>query len=266
MKRIIFTTFLCFSFAGVGFSKGVYIASGEWEPFFSKNLLHDGVTTRIVKESFANAGITGVNIEYKSWKRAYALVKDASKVKEKKDDRFIATPGWNKNKDRENDFCFAGPIAKSVTAVFYHKDRPIKLTTLKDLYKKKAGTIHGFVYTPELKKLFDDKIIESYPVAKEQLNFKKLQAGKIDFAIAELDVGYDVLTTHFKKEMSQKPPAFSHTKHNIAKQDLYVLFSKKHKDGVATCNAFQKGLDKLIADGKVAAYYKESRLGKYKKK
>jgi len=71
MKKVLLTLFLAgiFSFSNVNAEEKIRIATGEYEPFLSENLKHNGVGLRIIREAFA---LEGGEVEYGwyPWKRA----------------------------------------------------------------------------------------------------------------------------------------------------------------------------------------------------
>ena len=70
----------------------IKIANGDWPPYFSPTLEHNGVVSRIVKEAFGNEGVP-VEYVFLPWKRGLI---------EAKTGKWAGSVGWLKTKEREH--------------------------------------------------------------------------------------------------------------------------------------------------------------------
>ncbi len=95
-----------------------------------------------------------------------------------------------------------------------------QIKTLDDLKGKTIGVVLGYSYTPE----FWD-FIETYctveKVRSDEINFKKLSAGRLDATIAEYGNGHYLSTT---LGLDNLKPNHALT---IKKDGLYIIFSRK---------------------------------------
>lgn len=230
----------------------ITLASGEWAPYTSENLKYEGIASRIVREAFVSQGI-GVEYVYLPWKRS---------IEEAKEGKWHGTFPWLKNEERAQDFYFSYPIAQENVLFFHLKDNDFDWKTIADLEGYKIGGTVGYYYGEE----FDEAekigqlVIER--AAEDAMNIQKLAAKRIDLAICEIDVGYELIEKLFSKEEAEK---ITHHPKSISTNSLHLLLSKKVEDNDELVLLFNKGLKELNESGKVNQYWEESRQGDYKK-
>lgn len=232
-------------------SNKITLASGEWSPYVSENLMHEGVISRIIMESFALKGIE-VEFVYLPWKRG---------MEESKIGKWHGTLPWLKNEEREEYFYFSDPIAYENVLFFYKKDSDFNWETISDLKDYKIGGTVGYFYGYEFDEAEKAGTITIERTTKDELNFKKLAAGRVDIIISEIDVGYDIIARLYTPEESKE---IVHHPRPISQNPLYLLMSKNFEGNERNIELFNLGYKRLTESGKVDQYWEESRQGDYK--
>lgn len=234
-------------FTSVASANTVKLATGEWAPYQSKSLKHEGFITQIVTEAFAAEGYT-VELTYMPWKRGFEEAKVGNL-----DGSFI----WSKNPEREASFHYSDPVITLSTSLFQQKGKNISWSTLEDLSKYKIGGVVGYAYgTEELEKQGKLKILR---ISKAESNYKKLGAGRLDIVLEDTDVGKETVN---RLGLSGKIETNSKA---LTERDYSVIISKKSPKAQELLDAFNRGLAKLKAEGKLDAYREASVKGEYKK-
>ena len=88
-------------------------------------------------------------------------------------------------------------------------------------------------------------LIETVP--REELNFKKLLAKRIEIVPASFIVGYTMIKKLFT---SQEAALFTHHPKTLFNEDMFLLVSRNIPNGQALCDTFDKGLKKLKKSGR----------------
>jgi len=134
------------------------------------------------------------------------------------------------------DALFSSNYTQDRTAFAFYPEEPIvispwvmwvrdgdgsKFESFDDLHGKKVGVVRGYSYTPEfwffVKKhqLFEE-------VTNDEMNFKKLSAGRLDFIVAELGNGL-----YLSRTLNLDKKIIPLLKHPIKKDGLFIIFNKK---------------------------------------
>lgn len=248
LKKILLILLLVFNINTLA-KDNIIVSNGEWPPFFSKDLKHDGVTSHIVKKAFNNQNI---KLEYKwyPWKRALHLAKIA---------KVDATVGWSKTKDRENDFYFSDAILEGNVVFFHLKDLKFDWNNIESLKNLKIGNVTGYEYSDKIKQIKENKNIKLYHVINEHKLFEMLFNKRFDVVILNLDAGFGILNKYFLT----KQALVTYNKKALHTENLRVLFSKKIQSNKELLNSFNKGLEKLKKSGEFEKMYEASRRGLY---
>ena len=229
----------------------VILASGEWAPYVSENLKHEGVLSRIVREAFALEGIE-VEYAYLPWKRSMEGAKNG---------KWHGTLPWLKNEEREESFYFSDPIAHENVLFFHKENLDFDWETVSDLTGYKIGGTTGYFYGDEFDNAEKEGVITIERVAEDSMNIQKLTADRVDIVICEVDVGYELIEQTLSSEDAKK---ITHHPKSISAQPLYLLLSKQVKGNEQLVESFNQGLKRLSESGKVDQYWEESRKGDYK--
>lgn len=112
------------------------------------------------------------------------------------------------------------PLVESLWVIWVKKDSCHTYTGFSALKGKKVGVVRGYSYTEEFWSFLTTHNV--YEQANsDEINFKKLNAGRIDYAAAELWNGSQILKTLGYKNIVPI------TSHPIKSSGLFIMFSKK---------------------------------------
>lgn len=235
-----------FIFLSVAQADTVKLANGEWAPYQSKSLKNGGFITQIVKEAFEAEGYQ-VEFTYMPWKRGF---------EEAKAGKFDGSLIWSKNPDREQFFHYTNSVITLSTGLFQQKSKPVSWSSKEDLKNFKIGGVTGYAYGVEdMEKAGQIKIQR---IASAENNYKKLSAGRLDIVLEDMDVGMETIT---KLNLTDKIEPNAKT---LSARDYFVIISKNSPRSVELVEAFNRGLEKLKAEGKLEAYREASIQGQYK--
>lgn len=169
-----------------------------------------GFSVDVVNAVYKRMGVSIDKIEAFPWKRALEMVQH---------DNAQALFSANFSRDREVFALYPNETLIESPWIIWTRRRD-HFTTLDDLKGKRIGVVLGYSYTPEFW-----EFIEIYCSVKvvhsDDINFKKLSAGRLDATIAEYGNGY-FLSQSLK--LDNLKPNFDLT---IKEDGLYVLFNRK---------------------------------------
>jgi polar amino acid transport system substrate-binding protein len=259
-KLYTFIFFHIFLFSAAVYAEDtIRITNGEWPPYFSENLKHYGLDSRIVSESFAHEGIK-VIYGFFPWTRSYLL----SELGE-----WEGAIGWPYSKERENNHYYsAQPISEGEWVFFHRKDFPFDWDNKEDLKGARIGITlgdWGLDGDDEVTKALKAGELKYEYAPEDHLNFLKLNAGRIDIFPQDINVGYAqinalVIDNRLSKEEASR---IIHHPRPYRKMPLYLLLSKKHERNKQLIKLFNKGFAHLKKTGRYNQFIKESRQGDY---
>lgn len=219
--------------------KTVTLASLDWEPYIGKKLPNQGYVAQIVTEAYKTQGYS-VKIEYLPWARAVSSAKEGTY-----DGLF---PEYY-NEERLADFVFSKEFKGGPLGFMKKKGSEIKFATLQDLKTYKIGVVRDYVNTAE----FDAASYLKKEAADSDLaNLKKLNAGRLDLVVIDKYVGAYLA----KQEMPDAAANLEFMTPVLEEKSLYIAFSKKAAGSDAKREAFNKGLEELNKNGRMAEILK----------
>lgn len=220
----------------------VKMAVGDWAPYTSESDISGKLTEKIVTEAFKLEGIT-VIYEYYPWKRSLEMVRSGMAD---------GTFPWNKADDKINDFYFNSEVLLKDDGVYFHlKTTKFKWNTIQDLKKYKVGVTIGY----KDEKRYEDIGILTDKAPSEEMNFRKLLAGRIDVYHTSKIVGYAAIAKLFTPEEAKL--ITNHPK-IVTTNKYFILFSKKTPNGRMFAEKFDSGFKKLKASGRYRQILEES--------
>jgi polar amino acid transport system substrate-binding protein len=224
----------------------ITLANGEWAPYLSKDLKHYGYMSHIVSDAFAEEGIE-VEYVFLPWKRGFEDAKEG---------KYQGSLIWGYNDDRAKDFIYSDTVAELGTSLFYNKNKPIEWNEPIDLKKYKMGGVIGYAYGIE--DLEKQGILKIDRLGKDVGNYKKLAAGRLDIVLEDTEVGHESVN-----KLGMTDQIIAHPK-TLKPRKYSVIISKKTPNAQALVDAFNRGLKKLMDDGRYQKYLEASRRGEYK--
>ncbi|MBU6954981.1 ABC transporter substrate-binding protein [Hahella sp. HN01] len=237
------------SSAALTFAAGVTVrlANGEWPPYQSKTLKHDGVASHIVTEAF---GIVGVNVQYvffDSWKRAYAEALSGN---------LDGSLLWSPSVDREAQFYFSQPVVMGESVFFHRVDSDFTWSSFTDLKHYRVGGTLGYSYQFE-----GTEGVQIERVSSDEINFTKLLRKRIDVFPSDKDAGYALLYELFPPEdvaqLTISPHVYNSTTYHLILTRALPVNKERVKQ-------FNEGLRQLKESGLLDRYLEDSRRGAYR--
>jgi polar amino acid transport system substrate-binding protein len=230
-------------------AEDIVISSGEWAPFISPNLKHEGVYSHIVREAFA---LENVEVEYLyfPWVRTY---------KELINDRVDASILWTKNEERESEVLFSDPIAPLLDVFFYRRDKFIDWQNMSDLKGLEIGITAGYIYGDHFDRAVADKTFTTSRANSDRANFKRLLAGRIDAFPITLDVAMTLLKDFTQSEREQ----LIYSEKIIRKVDMYLIMNKNNPVSSQKMQILNANLVKLKNSGRYDQYLLDHKNGLY---
>jgi polar amino acid transport system substrate-binding protein len=231
----------------------VTIATGEYPPFASKSLKHNGFTSQVVVEAFKKSGYK-VAFKFLPWKRALESTKAA---------KYDATSFWFVTEEKKQVFHYSDAIFEEKTAFFHLKTKQLpNWNKLADLSGFKFGATRGYSYTKEFWEAAKNGVLKIEEASSDKTNFKKLLKERIDIFPSGIVVGYGILNQSFDNAIVSK---LTYHPKILRKSTTHVLFPKKGPKSQKLLKAFNDGLLKLRADGLYDKYEDDLLEGRYKK-
>jgi len=236
MKKIAFFILLLAISSDVFANETVRLAIGDWAPYTSATDAKCKILENVVSEAFKLEGIE-VIYEYFPWKRSYALAKSGE---------FDGTFPWAKTEEHVEDFYIHKIYLIKDEGVFFHlKKVQFDWNSLEDLKKYSVGVTLGY----KEESIYKEKGIKAQAVPSEDLNFKKILAGRIDVYQTSKIVGYATINRLFTTEDAK---LFTNHPKPAVENEFYILFSKKTPNGQSLAHKFDSGLKKLKESGSYA--------------
>ena len=225
------------------------ISTGEWPPFMSESLPHQGVIAHLITDLFAQANIK-VNFTFLPWPRAYH---------DTINDKYAATAVWMFEQQRTEDYFYSEPVLNERFVFFYHKKRPFDWQNLNDLKGLLLGGGLAYSYGEEFDKALQAGLFDMSRVSTTEQNFKRLAMGRIDAFAEEKSVGYYILA-------SKLPNLFSSINHHpkaLLINQSFMMFPKNNKYSKQRLEIFNQQLLKFKQNGRYQAYFDALDNGAY---
>jgi len=232
MKKIIPIIFLLI--LQFTFTETIKFSTGDWAPYTSNDMKNNGVICQIVKEAYKFENID-VEFEFLPWKRAlYSATKNSKK--------YAGTFPWYSNDERKENFYLSDSLFECKTVFFYLKSENFDWENFYDLKKLRVGGTLGYLYSTDFDNAAKSKVFYLERVPRDEQNFKKLKAKRIDIFPNDILVGYHQIKNLFnKKEIA----LFTHHPKPIAIENMHILFSKEVRRNKELLEKFNSGLKKL---------------------
>lgn len=238
---------------GIFAEETIRITIGEWAPYLSKDLKHYGVAARIVTESFA---LEGVKVEYGffPWARSKFLAQEGE---------WDGSAVWIHNAERAKDFLFSDSVVEAKNVFFHLENYSFDWNTIDDLKEIPIGGTIEYSYGEAFQNAEKTGKIKVQRAPSDEINFRKLLAGRIKIFPCVLDNSYHLLQKRFKPGEIQLITYHPKAVNAIAN---HLILSKKIERNKHMLILFNKGLKRLKESGKYNQYLEESRRGEYLKK
>ncbi|MDW5416349.1 ABC transporter substrate-binding protein [Iodobacter sp. CM08] len=224
----------------------VRIASGEFQPYLSASLPNDGFISKIIAAAFKQENVV-VAIAYYPWKRSYDMVKKGEAD---------LTPFWVKAPEREQLFILSDPIDVVQYGFFHLKNKKITLLDFNNLNQYKVGVSLGYSYGSAFDTARKNQQFICDEAPSDEINIRKLIAKRIDLFTADKTLGQYLISKTLQPKDAEKITFFPK---NFAEEPVYLLISKRIKNGAEIADKFNKGLKKMKQSGEYQRIMQEEK-------
>lgn len=243
MKFIYLFLFLMVSFSfcinSFAFEK-VKLSTIEYPPLFQSKFIPGkgyGIASDLTIEAFKAVGID-VNFKF------IPMARCVQSVTLKKNPANLGSINWFM-KDKKEDLVDVVNLFYINFMLFHKKKRfpeGISYENLSELKKYIIGNVRGSSTTPVVEKA----ALNIEWVSKLELNFKKLHAERLDFAIGGGISGWTMIREMFPESVND----FTTVAKSILKVPIGLVF---HRDQIRLINKFKEGITIILENG---MYYK----------
>ncbi len=207
------------------------IAEDDWYPYSAKFAEGPrGIAVDLVREAYAAEGVH-VQFDVMNYDLGMEQVRRGEG---------IGCFDVSRTKELENSYYWHEEPLLSVRGDFYAApDFKGQITRNADLAGKKLGLTQGYEYGDVIDQ---DKSLRKEYSKTDTILIRKLLAGRLDVIVL-----YERVAAYLfpKLRVGSKLRAVG----IAASTDIYVCFSKKHRDGKKYCDVFSRGLRKIRQNG-----------------
>lgn len=226
------------------------ISVGEWPPYLSSELQHNGVISHLISDLLADEGYR-VTFQFLPWPRAYAAAAAG---------RFDGTAVWMHKAEREADFLFSAPLLDEQFVFFHLKSLPFDWQRFDDLTGMTLGGGLQYSYGAQFDAFLAENKVKIERVSNDQQNFEKLLRERVVLYPQEINVGYAALRSHFSTEDQAK---ITHHPKPLLVNLSYLMLPKSLEESPALLERFNKRLQRYRDSGRYQRYFDDLQQGKY---
>ncbi len=204
----------------------ILFAVGEWPPMIAENAIGYGILARRVSAVFEAMGYQ-VRYEFLPWQRAYQNTQRGE---------YAATFPWVWSDQRDKQVLFPRhPIARTRQKGFYKKSRfpdGLQIDDVADI--KSLGLLPVGVASYWYEGVFRNHHIQPEIVTTSGAAWRFLEADRADIYFEEEDVGWFDIA----RILGDYAPERYATTGPVLSENMFVLFSRSHPEGVMLRDAF----------------------------
>ncbi|GGX54979.1 substrate-binding periplasmic protein [Saccharospirillum salsuginis] len=226
----------------------VRIAIGEWPPYLSQELPHNGVAAHLVKEAFEAGGVD-VAFEYYPWQRVRVYVENGTQD---------ASILWVRTEERAQSLLFSDVLLEGEAVFFYNKNDPLIWQDYEDLDGKRFGGLLSASYPWFEAAKARGVDVEMELVTVEHRNFSKLLSKRIDAFSLDKLVGLHMLQQRFPDQADR----IGYDPSPIESWPYRLIFTRSPR-GEALMKRFNEGLAIIKERGLIPVYINNVANGVY---
>lgn len=215
--------------------KIIVLATGEWAPYVSEENEGSGICTEIITAAFKKSGYE-TSYSFYPWKRCEVLAE--------RGDVFATFP-YRVTDERKERFYFSDKIVFSSGRFFYMKTfGTVDYTEFSDLKEYKLGGVRGYWYEKDFN---EAGLIVDYSISDE-INIRKLAAGRVQIAAGDEAVGWQLIYELFPDEVD----SFATMNKPLNQDGLHLMVSMNYPGSERIVKDFNTGLQKIKDSGEYA--------------
>lgn len=231
MKLVIVLFLSAFCFATQ--AEPLRLATGEYVPYVGENIPNQGISSMVVRAVFKELK-QDIHLEFMPWKRVMMGIDNGTV-----DGSFP----WNANSERLKSYYFSMPIHQYRIFSFTKKDS--EFNTAKSLTGKTICIPDGWDMAPSIPLIKKSNMKVASPGTIESC-FGMLALGRVDIIFMNELVGKYVVDKLFGKN---SPLVASEKDYLHGVNELHFMVSKKSPNGKKLISDFNRGLEKIKANG-----------------
>lgn len=228
----------------------INITVGEWPPYISHKLKHNGVIAHIIESVFMEAGIK-VRFQFMPWARAY---------EEAATGRFDGTAVWLLEDSRKKDFLYSDALVSEKFVFFHLKSFNFDWQNIQDLKTVVIGGNHKSTYGSEIDAALEKGFLKMDRVTGYKQNFDRLLLRRIQLFPMEMNVGYFLLRKNYSEKIQK---TVTHHSKALFENFSHLLFSKKSKKSAEMWTIFNEKLKLFRENGLYDEYMSRMLSGYY---
>lgn len=226
------------------------ISVGDWPPYLSSELKHNGVVAHLISDLLADEGYR-VSFQFLPWPRAYAAAAAG---------RFDGSAVWMHKAEREADFLFSAPLLDEQFVFFHLKSLPFDWHNFDDLTGMTLGGGLEYSYGADFDAFLASGKVKMERVSNDQQNFDKLLKERVVLYPQEMNVGYAALRSHFSAADMQR---ITHHPKPLLVNLSYLMLPRSLASSPALLERFNKRLQHYRDSGRYQRYFDDLQQGKY---
>ena len=227
------------------------ISVGDWPPYLSTELKHNGVVAHLISDVLADEGYRA-EFQFLPWPRAYASAAAG---------KFDATAVWMHKAEREADFLFSAPLLEEQFVFFHLKSLPFDWKGFDDLTGMVLGGGLEYSYGPDFDVFLASNKVRMERVSSDKQNFEKLLKERVVLYPQEINVGYTALHNHFSPEERAK---ITHHPKPLLVNLSYLMLPKSLASSPELMQRFNKRLQSYRDSGRYQRYFDALQQGAYR--
>lgn len=220
-------------------SRPVRLTNGDWAPYLKPDPPY-GIVSRIVESAFAESDVS-VLWGFFPWSRSYVLARDG---------RWDGSAAWSCSPERFREFYFSDALLPFDYVFFYRRNRDFDWQTADDLKGLRIGLTQNYVYGDVIQQLKESGGAKLEVATSDEINFRKLLAGRIDVFPMDAIVGRELLARQFSPEQTESLAIHPRVVHSA---NLYLLLSRRVAGNGRRMELFNAGLEALRQRGGIKA-------------
>lgn len=225
--------FLSFSITTFSANTTIKVALGEWPPYTSESLPHNGLLAHILSKALASEGVQA-EFHFMDWESAFSKTLQG---------KFSLSPGWLKSPQRAQKMHFSEPMSYVDLRFIHRAGMNFTWEKLEDIKGLKIGIVLGYSYGKEL----DQFIVNGHVRTTDYLSEKEALIGlannEIDLYAADAIVAESIInqipvTLQKRLAIDEK---------SLSQSPIYLLSPKRGDNRLI--QKFNAGLARMKAQG-----------------
>ncbi|BES72369.1 transporter substrate-binding domain-containing protein [Marinobacter nanhaiticus D15-8W] len=215
------------------------LTNGDWGPYLEPDPPY-GIVSQIVEAAFAESDLS-VLWGFFPWSRSYVLARDG---------QWDGSAAWSCSRERFREFYFSDALLPFDYVFFYRQGRAFNWQTANDLKGLRIGLTQNYVYGDVIQKVKESGLAKLEVATSDEINFRKLLAGRIDLFPMDPIVGRDLLARQFSPEQTESLAIHPRVVHSA---NLHLLLSRRVAGNGRRMEQFNAGLAALRQRGDIKA-------------